>query len=81
MFVHRLRKREMEGHLRTFEKLQNSLCVSRLQSCKDIISSEFTMDELNQVINKLPRGVLTQLVISLKFLYVVEKVSGVRSLI
>ena len=55
-FVHRLRKREIEGHLRTFEKLQNSLCVSRLQSCKDIISSDFTMDELNQVINKFARG-------------------------
>ena len=47
-FVHTLRKREIEGHLRTFEKLQNSLCVSRLQSCKDIICSDFTMDELNK---------------------------------
>ena len=55
-FVHRLRKRKIKGHLRGLEKLQNSLCLSRLQSCKDIISSDFTMDELNQVINKLPRG-------------------------
>ena len=29
-FVHRLRKREINGHLRGFEKLQNSLCLSRL---------------------------------------------------
>ena len=50
-FVHRLRKREIKGHLRGFEKLQNSLCLSGLQSCKYIISSDFTMDELNQVIN------------------------------
>ena len=55
-FVHRLRKREIKGHFRGFEKLQNSLCLSRLQSCKDIISSDFTMDELNQVINKLSGG-------------------------
>ena len=55
-FVHRLRRREIKGHLRGFEKLQNSLCLSGLQSCKDIISYDFTMDELNQVINKLPRG-------------------------
>ena len=27
-----------------------------LHFCKNIISSDFTMDELNQVINKLPRG-------------------------
>ena len=51
-FVHRLRKREIKGTPRGFEKLQNSLSLSGLQSCKDIISSDFTMDELNQVINK-----------------------------
>ena len=27
-FVHRLRKREIKGHLRGFRKLQNSLCLS-----------------------------------------------------
>ena len=42
--------------LRGFEKLQNSLCLSGLQSCKDVISSDFTMDKLIQVINKLSRG-------------------------
>ena len=55
-FVHRLRKREIKGHLRGFEQLQNLLCLSRLQFCKDIISSDLTMDELNQLTNKLPRG-------------------------
>ena len=54
--IHRLRKREIKGHLSGFEKLQNSLCLSRLRSCKGIISSDFTMDELNEVINKLPRS-------------------------
>ena len=55
-FVHRLRKQESKGHLRRYEKLQNSFYLSRLQSCKDIISSDFIMDELNQVLNKLPRS-------------------------
>ena len=42
-FVHRLKKRDIKEHLRGFEKLQNLLCLPRLQSCKDIISSDFTM--------------------------------------
>ena len=33
-FVHRLRKRETKGHFRGFEKLQNSLCLSRLNPVK-----------------------------------------------
>ena len=62
----KMRRREINlVHLRGFEKLQNSFCLSSLQSCKDVISFYFTLDEL--LTNYPGVSVLTQLITSEKF--------------
>ena len=37
-------------------KILKNYRICFVYPCKNIISSDFTIDELNQVINKLPRG-------------------------
>ena len=50
-FIHRLRKRETEDDLKDYELLNNTLCKTILQNAKSNISSEFTLQELGDVLN------------------------------
>ena len=55
-FIHRLRKREIKDDLKDYELLNNTLCKTILQNAKSIISSEFTLKELGDVLKELKRG-------------------------
>ena len=55
-FIHRLRKREIEDDLKDYELLNNTLCKTILQNAKSNISSEFTLQELGDVLKELKRG-------------------------
>ena len=55
-FIHRLRKREIEDDLKDCELLNNTLCRTILQNAKSNISSEFTLQELGDVLKELKRG-------------------------
>ena len=55
-FIHKLRKREIEDHLKDYELLNNTLCKTILQNAKSNISSEFTLQELGDVLKELKRG-------------------------
>ena len=55
-FIHRLRKREIENDSKDYELLNNTLCKTILQNAKSNISSEFTLQELGDVLKELKRG-------------------------
>ena len=55
-FIHRLRKSEIEDGLKDYELLNNTLCKAILQNAKSNISSEFTFQELGDVLKELKRG-------------------------
>ena len=55
-FIHRLRKREIEDDLKDYELLNNTPCETILQNAKSNISSEFTLQELGDVLKELKRG-------------------------
>ena len=55
-FIQRLRKREIEDDLKDYELLNNTLCKTILQNAKSNISSEFTLQELGDVLKELKRG-------------------------
>ena len=54
--IHRLRKRETGDDLKDYELLNNTLCKTILQNAKSNISSEFTLQELGDVLKELNRG-------------------------
>ena len=49
-------KREIEDDLKDYELLNNTLCKTILQNAKSNISSEFTLQELGDVLKELKRG-------------------------
>ena len=55
-FIHRLRKRETGDDLKDYELLNNTLCKTILQNAKSNISSEFTLQDLGDVLKELNRG-------------------------
>ena len=55
-FIHMLRKRVVGDDLKDYELLDNTLCKSILQNFKSNISSEFTFQELGDVLRELKRG-------------------------
>ena len=55
-FIHRLRKREIEDDSKDYEILNNTLCKTILQNAKSNISSEFTLQELGDVLKELKKG-------------------------
>ena len=55
-FIPRLRKHEIEDDLKDYELLNNALCKTILQNAKSNISSEFTLQELGDVLKELKRG-------------------------
>ena len=55
-YIHWLRKREIEDDLKDYELLNNTLCKTILQNAKSNFSSEFTLQELGDVLKELKRG-------------------------
>ena len=55
-FIHRLRKRAIGDDLKDYELLNNTLCKTILLNAKSDISSEFTLQELGNVLKGLKRG-------------------------
>ena len=55
-FIHRLRKRKIEDVLKNYELLNNTLCKTILQNAKSNIISEFTLQELGDVLKELKRS-------------------------
>ena len=54
--IHGLRKCEIENDLKDYELLNNTLCKTILQNAESNISSEFTLQELGDVLKELKRG-------------------------
>ena len=49
-FIYRLRKREIQDDLKDYELLNNIFCKTILKNAKRNISSEFTLQELGDVV-------------------------------
>ena len=55
-FIHTLRTHEFEHDLKYYELLNDTLCETILQNAKSNISSEFTLQELGDILKELKRG-------------------------
>ena len=52
-FQNRLRKSDIRQELQDYERIQNKLCNTRIRESENVISPDFTFDEIKRVVQEL----------------------------
>ena len=55
-FQHRLRKTDIRQELHDYERIENKLCYTRLKESENVISPDFTLDEIKFAVQELKGG-------------------------